>query len=179
MPDGTLITLAPAAGPIGHLLRTAIDSEQVGATRLHLPGDQPDLTTAVAALREHTTLILTCDRDAEHVDVITSAFADAAVDDLADLPALVAEVAHLVAAHPGGVSICGRGHASLPALLAALAAGGHLWVEAPEYADGGPAGRPGSVKDHAALVARASGLARIAGRPPLDLRAARTLLGLA
>ena len=65
MPDsgtvGTLLSLAPAAGPIGHLLRTAIDAEQVGATRLHLPAEQPDLPGAVAALREHTTLVLTCD----------------------------------------------------------------------------------------------------------------------
>src|SRR4051812_20014609 len=52
--SGTLITVAPVAGPIGHLLRTAIDAEQVGATRLHLAADQPDLLTAVSALRAHT-----------------------------------------------------------------------------------------------------------------------------
>ncbi len=61
MPDGTLITVAPAAGPIGHLLRTAIDAEQVGATRLHVPSDQPDLEAAIAALRDQTRLILTGD----------------------------------------------------------------------------------------------------------------------
>ena len=39
---GTLITLAPAACPLGHLLRAAIDAEQVGASRIHLATDQPD-----------------------------------------------------------------------------------------------------------------------------------------
>jgi len=186
---GTLITVAPAAGPIGHLLRTAIDAEQVGATRLHLPASQPDLATAISALREQTTLIITCDAappgadgsddsTGSAADVIISEFADAVVRDGLDLPAVVAEVAHLVSANPAGVSICGRGAAALPALLAALAAGGHVWVEAPEYEDAVAARQVGRIRDHAALVARASGLARIAGRPPLDARAARTLLGV-
>ncbi len=166
-PVGTLISLAPAAGPIGHLLRTAIDAEQVGGTRLHLPADQPDLPDAVRALREQTGLVLTCDTQVSGIDVITSGFLDAVVEENDDLPRLVVEIAELVAAHPSGVGICGRGTAALPALLAALAAGGHLWVAAPAR------------KDHAALVARASGLARIAGRPPLDRRAAHSLLGVA
>lgn len=174
---GTLITLAPVAGPIGHLLRTAIDAEQVGAARLHLAADQPDLATAVSALREQTKLVLTCDTPTAEVDDIGSDFLDAVVDDSADLPAVVAEVARLVAGNPAGVGICGRGTAALPALLAALAAGGHVWVDAPEQ---NPAdGQSAHLRDHAALVARASGLARIAGRPPLDRRAARKLLGLA
>jgi hypothetical protein len=187
MPDGqvsgTLITVAPAAGPIGHLLRTAIDAEQVGATRLHLSATQPDLERAVSALREQTTLIITCDAtppidDPSTIDVITSDFADAVVREGADLPAVVAEVAHLVSVNPGGVSISGRGAAALPALLAALAAGGHIWVEAPEYEDAAADRHSGRPRDHVALVARACGLARIAGRPPLDARAARRLLGL-
>ena len=111
------------------------------------------------------------------VDDIGSDFLDAVVDDSADLPGVVAEVARLVAGNPAGVGICGRGTAALPALLAALAAGGHVWVDAPEQ---NPAdGQSAHLRDHAALVARASGLARIAGRPPLDRRAARKLLGLA
>lgn len=181
MPDGplvgTLITAAPAAGPIGHLLRTAIDAEQVGATRLHLHADQPEPSAAVAALREHTQLIVTCDAAVPGVDLIASGFVDAVVPAGEDLPALVAEVARLVATHPAGVGINARGSAALPALLAALAAGGHVWVQAPEF-DAPAAGRSGPVKDHAALVARAGGLARIAGRPPLDRRSARVLLGL-
>ena len=48
---GTLITVAPATGPIGHLLRTAIDSERVGATRLHLPADRALLATNPAWMR--------------------------------------------------------------------------------------------------------------------------------
>ena len=43
-PDGILISLAPAAGELGHLLRSAIDAEQVGATRIHLALDQPSWT---------------------------------------------------------------------------------------------------------------------------------------
>ncbi len=206
---GTLITVAPVAGPIGHLLRTAIDAEQVGATRLHLPVDQPDLPLAVSALREQTKLFLTCDLHVPGVDVVSSAFVDVVVQESSDLPALVAEVARLVAANPDGVAISGRGAAALPVLLAALAAGAHVWVEAPEHdrkspaaavrtagpteagpAQAGPtpagpaapartsAARSGQGKDHAALVARASGLARIAGRPPMTRPATARLLGL-
>ncbi len=173
---GTLITVAPAAGPIGHLLRTAIDAEQVGAARLHLPTDQPDLMVAVSALREQTALVLTCDVPVQGAEVIASDYVDAEVKESSDLPAVVTEVARLVAAHPGGVGVHGRGTAALPVLLAALAAGGHLVVAAPEP-DPAAGGRSG--RDHVALVARASGLARIAGRPPLPAPAARTLLGLA
>jgi len=196
---GTLITVAPVAGPIGHLLRTAIDAEQVGATRLHLPVDQPDLPLAVSALREQTKLFLTCDLHVPGVDVVSSAFVDVVVQESSDLPALVAEVARLVAANPDGVAISGRGAAALPVLLAALAAGAHVWVEAPEHGrkspaaavrtagptEAGPAApartsaaRSGQGKDHAALVARASGLARIAGRPPMTRPATARLLGL-
>lgn len=163
---GTLITVAPAAGPIGHLLRTAIDAEHVGATRLHLAADQVELEVAVSALREQTNLIITCDASVAGVDKVRSGFLDVDVEAAGDLPALVAEVARVVAAHPAGVSICGVGSAALPVLLATLAAGGHIRVAA-------------AAKDHAALVARASGLARIAGRSPLDAAAARRLLGIA
>jgi hypothetical protein len=171
---GTLITIAPAAGEIGHLLRTAIDAEQVGASRLHLATDQPDLLLAVSALREQTGLVLTCDVAVQGIDEITSDFVDAEVAEAADLPAVVTEVARLVAAHPGGVALHGRGGVALPVLLASLAAGGHLLVAVPEAQPGVRTGR-----DHVALVARASGLARIAGRPPLPPPAARALLGLA
>ena len=164
MPDGTLITVAPMAGPIGHLLRTAIDAEQVGATRLHLAADQPDAGAAVSALREQTRLILTSDAEIAGLDRISSGFADVLLDENLDRPALVVAVAEIVAAHPAGVSLCGAGGSAVPVLLAALAAGGHLSVAS-------------SARDHAALVARASGLARIAGRPPLDRAAARDLLG--
>ncbi len=174
-PIGTLITVVPAAGPIGQLLRTAIDAEQVGAARLHLPADQPDLPLAVSALREQTSLVLTCDVPVEGTDEVSSTFVDAVVDDSPDLPAVVREVARLVSAHPGGVGVHGRGKAALPVLLASLAAGGHLLVEPPEH-DAVPAG--GARRDQVALVARASGLARIAGRPPLPVPAARRLLGL-
>lgn len=162
---GTLITVAPAAGPIGHLLRTAIDAEQVGATRLHLAADQPDLTTAVSALREQTRLILTGAAGVPGVDEIGTAFTDVLIEENLDLPGLVIQVAGIVASHPVGVSICGAGSSALPVLLAALASGGHLSVIS-------------SARDQAALVARASGLARIAGRPPLHQVAARELLGL-
>lgn len=164
MPDGTLITVAPTAGPIGHLLRTAIDAEQVGATRLHLAADQPDLATALSALRDQTRLILTSDVRAAGLDRISSGFVDVRLDEHPDLPRLVITVAKTVAAHPAGVSLCGSGTAAVPVLLAALAVGGHLSVAS-------------SGRDHAALVARASGLARIAGRPPLDRSAAQDLLG--
>lgn len=170
---GTLITIAPAAAEIGHLLRIAIDAEQIGAARLHLPGDQPDLLLAVSALREQTDLVLTCDVPVQGAEVVASGFADREVGEVPDLPAVVAEVARLVAAHPGGIALHGRGRMAMPVLLASLAAGGHLLVAAPEAQPGVRSGR-----DHVALVARASGLARIAGRPPLPPQDARALLGL-
>ncbi len=69
----------------------------------------------------------------------------------------------------------GVGRTSLPVMLAALSAGGHLRVGMEDtltYAPGEP------VRDNVQLVARAVGLARIAQRPPLDPAAARTLLGI-
>ena len=72
-------------------------------------------------------------------------------------------------------SATGIGRSSLPVLLAALSAGGHLRVgmeDTISYAKGEP------VRDNAQLVARASGLARIAQRPPLLAADARALLGI-
>jgi len=69
----------------------------------------------------------------------------------------------------------GVGRTSLPVMLAALSAGGHLRVGMEDtltYAPGEP------VRDNAQLVARAAGLARIAQRPPLSTDDARTFLGI-
>jgi 3-keto-5-aminohexanoate cleavage enzyme len=73
-------------------------------------------------------------------------------------------------------SATGVGRASLPVLLASLAAGGHLRVgleDTVTYAKGRP------VESNAQLVARASGFARLAQRPPMSPGDARTLLGIA
>jgi uncharacterized protein (DUF849 family) len=82
-----------------------------------------------------------------------------------------------MAALPAGTtfSATGVGRSTLPVLLAALAAGGHLRVGMEDtltYAKGRP------VEDNAQLVARAAGLARLAQRPPLTAAEARTLLGI-
>jgi 3-keto-5-aminohexanoate cleavage enzyme len=79
---------------------------------------------------------------------------------------------------PPGASFAatGVGRTSLPVMLAALSAGGHLRVGMEDtltYAPGEP------VRDNAQLVARAAGLARIAQRPPLTTSQARELLGIA
>ena len=69
----------------------------------------------------------------------------------------------------------GVGRTSLPVMLAALSAGGHLRVGMEDtltYAPGQP------VRDNAQLVARAAGLARIAQRPALTTTEARELLGI-
>ncbi|SSC22919.1 3-keto-5-aminohexanoate cleavage enzyme, partial [Klenkia terrae] len=69
----------------------------------------------------------------------------------------------------------GVGRTSLPVMLAALSAGGHLRVGMEDtltYAPGEP------VRDNAQLVARAAGLARIAQRPALTTTEARELLGI-
>ncbi|MCV2490377.1 3-keto-5-aminohexanoate cleavage protein [Geodermatophilus sp. YIM 151500] len=79
---------------------------------------------------------------------------------------------------PAGATFAatGVGRTSLPVMLAALSAGGHLRVGMEDtltYAPGEP------VRDNAQLVARAAGLARIAQRPPLPPAEARSLLGIA
>jgi 3-keto-5-aminohexanoate cleavage enzyme len=69
----------------------------------------------------------------------------------------------------------GVGRTSLPVMLAALSAGGHLRVGMEDtltYAPGEP------VRDNVQLVARAAGLARIAQRPPMNTDDARSFLGI-
>lgn len=178
---GTLITLAPAASTLSHLLRVAIDAEQVGATRIHLASDQQDIVAAIAGLRRQTDLVITIAPGhpaAELVDRMPADFAEVVLDDGPDEVDLVAEVVRIDREHPHHVSLAGRGGAALPVLFAALAVGAHLRVGTADTPadpirqdltdDPRTAGR-----DDAALVARASGLARLAGRPPLDGRAAR------
>jgi uncharacterized protein (DUF849 family) len=91
------------------------------------------------------------------------------------------DVATLVAAlrlMPAGAtfSATGVGRTSLPVLLASLSAGGHLRVgmeDTVSYARGE------RVRDNAQLVARATGLAKIAQRPPMSPAEVRTLLNVA
>jgi 3-keto-5-aminohexanoate cleavage enzyme len=78
---------------------------------------------------------------------------------------------------PEGASFAatGVGRTSLPVMLVALSAGGHLRVGMEDtltYAPGVP------VRDNVQLVARAAGLARIAQRPPMSTEDARTFLGI-
>jgi hypothetical protein len=162
MADFVLVSLAPAAAELGHLLRAAIDAEQVGAGRVHLAADQPEPAAALAGLREHTRLLVTSSAPLAGADEIDW-LAEELVDEAAPVE-LVARVTELVRAHPAGVSVGGRGGAAVPVLLAALAAGAHLRVGT---ADAPPAELRGGGRDDAALVARAAGLARIAGRVTL------------
>jgi uncharacterized protein (DUF849 family) len=72
-------------------------------------------------------------------------------------------------------SATGIGRTSLPVLLAALSAGGHLRVgmeDTVSYTKGQP------VESNAQLVARAAGFARLAQRPPMSPDDARQLLGI-
>jgi uncharacterized protein (DUF849 family) len=72
-------------------------------------------------------------------------------------------------------SATGVGRATLPVLLASLAAGGHLRVGMEDtitYAKGQP------VESNAQLVARAAAFARLAQRPPMTPAQVRTLLGV-
>lgn len=90
------------------------------------------------------------------------------------VPALAAALADL----PEGATFAaaGTGPSSLPVMLAALAADGHLRVGMQHTDTYGP-GEP--VRTDAQLVARAVGLARIAQRPPMPVEEARALLGVA
>jgi 3-keto-5-aminohexanoate cleavage enzyme len=85
-------------------------------------------------------------------------------------------IAAVQALPPGATfAATGVGRTTLPVMLAALSAGGHLRVGMEDtltYAPGEP------VRDNAQLVARAAGLARIAQRPPMAVDEARALLGI-
>jgi 3-keto-5-aminohexanoate cleavage enzyme len=93
------------------------------------------------------------------------------------MPGTVPTMAAALAALPAEAtfSATGVGRATLPVLLTALAAGGHLRVGMEDTLTYAP-GRP--VEDNAQLVARAAGLARIAHRPPMAVHDARALLGI-
>lgn len=93
------------------------------------------------------------------------------------MPGTTAALAACLPFLPPGATFAatGVGRTSLPVMLAALSAGGHLRVGMEDtltYAPGEP------VRDNAQLVARAAGLARIAQRPPLTPSDARQLLGI-
>ncbi len=89
-----------------------------------------------------------------------------------------AAVLAAVAALPTGAtwSATGVGRSTLPVLLTALAAGGHLRVGMEDTLSFAP-DRP--VTANAELVTRAADLARLAQRPPLTVAAARGMLGVA
>lgn len=166
MPDaagpGTLITLAPGALSIDDLTRLVQETGRVGVTRVLLDALQPDGARAASILREQLGVIVA----REGLDQAAAGFIDVEVEVTTDLPGLAAEVARLVADHPTGISIRGLGPAELPALLTTLAVGGHVTV--------GPAA---SVREQISTVARAAGLARLAGRPPLTAAQAWARLG--
>jgi len=93
------------------------------------------------------------------------------------MPGTAAALVAAVAMLPPGATFAatGVGRSTLPVLLAALSAGGHLRVGMEDtltYAPGEP------VTGNAQLVARAAGLARIAQRPPMGIEQARTMLGI-
>ena len=93
------------------------------------------------------------------------------------MPGDVATLAAAVAALPAGAtwSATGIGRTTLPVMLGALGAGGHLRVGLEDtltFARGRPVTR------NAELVERAAELARIAQRPPMPPAQARTFLGI-
>jgi len=72
-------------------------------------------------------------------------------------------------------SATGVGRTTIPVMLAALSAGGHLRVGMEDTLTFAP-GQP--VRDNAELVERAADFARLAQRPPLSSDEARVLLGV-
>src|SRR5215831_12430076 len=94
------------------------------------------------------------------------------------MPGDVATLVAAVHALPGGAtwSATGIGRTTLPVLLGALGAGGHLRVGMEDtltFARGRPVTR------NAELVERAAALARLAQRPPMPPAEARALLSIA
>ena len=93
------------------------------------------------------------------------------------MPGTTAALTACVAALPEGAtfSATGVGRTTLPVMLAALSAGGHIRVGMEDTLTFAP-GRP--VRDNAELVERAADLARLAQRPPLSPDEARMMLGV-
>jgi 3-keto-5-aminohexanoate cleavage enzyme len=94
------------------------------------------------------------------------------------MPGDAATLVAAVAALPAGAtwSATGIGRATLPVMLSALAAGGHLRVGMEDTLSFGR-GRP--VTGNAELVGRAAALAELAQRPPMTPPEAREFLGIA
>ncbi len=93
------------------------------------------------------------------------------------MPGTPAALVAAVQALPAGAtfSATGVGRTTLPVMLAALSAGGHLRVGMEDTLTYGP---KEPVRDNAQLVARAAGLARIAQRPPATVDEVRSVLGI-
>jgi uncharacterized protein (DUF849 family) len=93
------------------------------------------------------------------------------------MPGDAATLVHAVAALPAGAtwSATGIGRTSLPVMLAALSAGGHLRVG---LEDTVTFARGRAVASNAELVARAAALAELAQRPAMSPPAARSMLGV-
>jgi uncharacterized protein (DUF849 family) len=93
------------------------------------------------------------------------------------LPGSAATLVQAVGALPAGAtwSATGIGRTSLPVLLAALSAGGHLRVG---MEDTVTFARGRAVQSNAELVARAAAVAGLAQRPAMSPAAARSLLGV-
>jgi uncharacterized protein (DUF849 family) len=93
------------------------------------------------------------------------------------MPGNAATLVQAVGALPAGAtwSATGIGRTSLPVLLAALSAGGHLRVG---MEDTVTFARGRAVQSNAELVARAAALAELAQRPAMSPAAARSLLGV-
>lgn len=93
------------------------------------------------------------------------------------MPGTAAALVACLAALPEGAtfSATGVGRTTVPVMLAALSAGGHIRVGMEDTLTFAP-GRP--VRDNAELVERAADLARLAQRPPLSPEEARAMLGI-
>lgn len=93
------------------------------------------------------------------------------------MPGTAAALVAALGLLPSGATFAatGVGRTTLPVMLAALSAGGHLRVGMEDTLTYSP-GEP--VTGNAQLVARAAGLARIAQRPPMPIADARVLLGV-
>jgi uncharacterized protein (DUF849 family) len=92
------------------------------------------------------------------------------------MPGTAAALVACVGALPAGAtfSATGVGRTTVPVMLAALSAGGHIRVGMEDTLTFAP-GRP--VRDNAELVERAAELARLAQRPPMSPEEARAMLG--
>ncbi|HSY14984.1 MAG TPA: hypothetical protein VK816_03280 [Jatrophihabitantaceae bacterium] len=151
----TAVVFAPAYAAPEQIKACAVEVARVGAGALRLPEASGEWSLATRRAVEFATGLVVLAPGDEPVELL-----------LRDEP--IAELHAALMLRPAGELVVGG--PAVSALLAGLAAGTHLRAGSADFLDApGVAGTlsGAGVRHEVQLVARAAGLARLAGRPPM------------